>query len=194
MKKGLKFQVLGALLIMGAGFGVTGCKSAPALSQDDAQKMVQAYYDLQPASGFIINVNETGLKQGFDAKYWKLTKVYPNKRWADYDLTDEGKKVLTLNGGGNTIQWRPDDQGKGHFYVTTVATNHPKIKEVQDPQDDVVPGVDTAKTAAFSETVNMTGIPDPLQAIAHNTGNVLTSRRHADFALDGGAWKVHGVH
>ena len=194
MKKALKFQVLGALLLMGAGWWFTGCKSAPDLSKADAQKMIQAYLDQQPAETFIINVNETGLKQGFDAKYWKLTKVYPNKRWADYDLTDDGKKLVTLNGGGTTIQWRPDDTGKGHFYVTTVATSHPKVKDVQDPQDDIVPGVDPAKSAVFVEDVNLSGLPDPLQEMAHNTGNVLSSRRHADFALDGGNWKVHDVH
>lgn len=194
MKKAGTLQMMGALLLMGAGLGIAGCNSAPDLSQADAQKLIQAYYDQQPATTFIINVNQTGLKQGYDAKYWKLTKVYPNKRWADYDLTDDGKKILTLNGGGTTIQWRPDDDGRGHFYVTTVASNHPKIKEVGDPQDDVVVGVDKAKTAPFTEAVNFTGIPDPLQNIAHNPGNTLTTRRHADFAYEGGAWKVHGIH
>jgi hypothetical protein len=194
VKKLLKLQVLGALLLMGAAWWMAGCKSTPALSQADAQKMIQGYLDQQPAENFIINVNETGLKQGFDAKYWKLTKVYPNKRWADYDLTDDGKKLVTLNGGGTTIQWRPDDMGKGHFYVTTVATAHPKVKDVQEPQDDIVPGVDTAKSAVFTQNVDLTGLPEPLQTIAHNPGNVLSSRRHADFALDGGNWKVHDVH
>ena len=194
MNKGLKCKVLCALLVIGAGWWVMGCKSAPALSQADAQKLIQAYYDQQPPTSFVINVNDTGLKQGYDAKYWKLTKVYPNKRWADYDLTDEGKKVLTLNGGGTTIQWRPDDQGEGHFYVTTVATNHPKVKEVEDPQDDIVPGVDTAKSTRFTEDANLGGLPDPLQQMAHNVGNVLSSRRTADFALEGGSWKVHDVH
>jgi hypothetical protein len=194
VKRALKFEVLGALLLMGAGWWIAGCKSTPDLSKADAQKLVQSYLDQQPAETFIINVDERGLKQGFDAKYWKLTKVYPNKKWADYDLTDDGKKLVTLNGGGTTIQWRPDDMGKAHFYITTVATGHPKVKDVQDPQDDIVPGVDTAKSAVFHEDVDLTGLPDPLQEMAHNTGNVLSSKRHADFALDGGNWKVHGVH
>lgn len=194
MKTALKFEVLGALLLMGAGWWMAGCKSTPDLSKADAQKLIQSYLDQQPATNFIINVNEIGLKQGFDAKYWKLTKVYPNKKWADYDLTDDGKKVMTLNGGGTTIQWRPDDLGKGHFYVTTVQTYHPKVKEVGDPQDDIVPGVDTAKSAKFTEDADFTGVPDTLQQIAHNPGNVLSSRRTADFALDDGNWKVHDVH
>jgi hypothetical protein len=194
VKRVLKFEVLGALLLMGAGWWIAGCKSTPDLSAADAQKLVQSYLDQQPPTNFIINVNEIGLKQGFDAKYWKLTKVYPNKKWADYELTDDGKKLVTLNGGGTTIQWRPDDLGKGHFYVTTVQTYHPKVKEVSDPQDDIVPGVDTAKSAKITEDADLTGLPDPLQQIAHNPGNVLSSRRTADFALDGGSWKVHDVH
>lgn len=194
MKRVLNLRALGALLVLGAGLWVMGCKSTPPLLQADAQKMIQAYEDQQPATSFIINVDADGLRQGFDAKYWKLTKVYPNKRWADYDFTDDGKKVLTLNGGGTTIQWRPDDQGKAHFFVTTVQTNHPKVKEVADPQDDVVPGVDTAKSAAFTEDVNFTGVPDPVVQMAHNPGNFLSSRKHADFALVNGAWTVHGIH
>jgi len=195
VKKALNLQVVGTVLLMGAGLlWVAGCKSAPDLKQDDATKLIQAYYDGQPASGFIVNVNEMGLKQGLTANYWKLTKVYPNKLWADYTLTDEGKKLLSLNGGGDVIQWRPDSDGKGHFYATTLTSNHPKIKDVQDPQDDVVVGVDTAKTAAFTEAVNFTGVPQPLQDIAHNPGNTLSTRRHADFALDNGAWKVHAIH
>ena len=193
MKRAMKYGLLGVLSIMGAGWAVTGCKSAPELSQADAQKLIQAYYDQQAATTIIINVDQDGIRQGVTAKYWKLIKAYPNNRWADLDVTDDGKKVLTLNGGGNTIQWRPDEQGKGHFYITTVAANHPKIKEVGDPQDDVVPGVDTAKSCRFTEEANFTGVPDPLQQIAHNPGNVLTSRRTADFALDSGNWKVHSV-
>lgn len=192
MKRAFDFRVLGVVLIV--GLALSGCKSAPELSQADAQKLIQAYYDQQPPTTITINVDQNGIRQGVTAKYWKLAKAYPNNRWADLDLTDEGKKALTLNGGGNTIQWRPDDQGKGHFYVTTVASNHPKIKEVADPQDDVVPGVDTAKSTKFTEDANFTGVPDPLQQIAHNPGNILTSRKTADFALDNGAWKVHDVH
>src|ERR1700686_4800349 len=120
-KKGGNLGALGAMLLMGAGLWVSGCKSAPPLSQDDALKQIQAYYDQQPASSITINVNETGMKQGYAAKYWQLTKIYPNKLWADYTLTDDGKKALTLNGASTVIEWRPDTEGKGHFFVTTVA-------------------------------------------------------------------------
>ena len=43
VKRALKFEVLGALLLMGAGWWMAGCKSAPDLSKADAQKLVQSY-------------------------------------------------------------------------------------------------------------------------------------------------------
>jgi hypothetical protein len=191
VKRAFQSGLLGVLML-GAGLAVTGCKSAPPLSQADAQKMIEAYYEQQPPASVNIYVDSTGLRQGFDAKYWKLTKVYPNKRWADYDLTDDGKKTVKLD-AGNTIQWRPDDQGKAHFYVTTVQANRPVIKEVSDPQDDVVPGVETAKSCKFTVDANLTGLPNPLQQMAHNEGNILSERHTAEFALENSAWKIHDV-
>jgi len=194
VKSAMKLQLWGAVLIMGTGLAVTGCKSVPSLTQADAQQLIQAYYDQQPPVPVNIYVDMTGLKQGSDAKYWKLVKQYPaNKNWGDLDLTDEGKKVFKLDGGGTTIQWRPDDQGKGHIYVNTVQTTHPVIKEVADPQDDVVPGVDTAKSCKFTADANLNGLPDPVKQMAHNVGNILSQRHTADFALEGGAWKVHDI-
>jgi hypothetical protein len=193
VRKLLNLQVFTASVLMTSGLLLSGCKSTPELTQANASTLIQAYYDQQPAEGMIISVNEMGLKQGLTAGYWKLTKVYPNKVWADYTLTDDGKKALALNGASTVIEWRPDTEGKGHFFVTTVATNHLKAKDVQAPEDDVV-GVDTAKTAAFTQSVNMTGVPQPLQDIAHNPGNTISSRRHADFTYENGAWKVHSIH
>lgn len=193
MKSVKKVQLLVAVLMMGTGLAMTGCKSVPPLSQADAQKLIEAYYAQQPATSVNIYVDSNGLRQGYEAKYWKLTKVYPNRRWADYDLTDEGKKVLKLESGKTTLEWRPDEQGAGHFYVTTLQTNHLLIKEVADPQDDVVPGVETAKSAKFTEESNLTGLPDPVKQMAHNTGNILTNRKTAEFALENGAWKVHSI-
>lgn len=194
MKKGWNVQILGALLLAGAGLWVTGCKSAPELSQADAQKMIQADYDSHPAAGAGIYINEVGLKQGLNAKYWKLTKVYPNNRWADYALTDDGKKVLKLEGGGDLIQWRPEDGNNFHFYVITAQQNHFRVKEIGDPEDGIVPGVDKAKSVTFSETLNLDGVPQPLVDLAHNAGNKLSSKKTADFALDNGTWKLHGIH
>lgn len=193
MKRVAKFQAFGALLAMGAGLWLAGCKSTPELSQADAQKLIQAEYDSRPAAGAGVYVNEIGLKQGLTDKYWKLTKVYPNNRWADYTLTDDGKKVLKLDSGGDVIEWRPETGNNSHFFVTTVQTNHFKAKDVEAPQDEVVPGVDKAKSAAFSETLNLDGVPQPLDDLAHNAGNKLSSRKHANFSFENGAWKLHSI-
>jgi len=194
VKSVMKLQLWGAVLIMGAGLAVTGCKSAPALSQADAQKLIQDYNDQQPPISTHIYVDYNGLKQGVDAKYWKVVKAFPaNKNWGDLDLTDEGKKVFKLEDGTTTIHWRPDEQNKGHFYVDTVVGSHPKISEVSEPQDDVVPGVDTAKSCKFTATANLDAQPDKVKQMAHLQGNILTGRHTAEFALDNGAWKIHAI-
>ena len=193
MRMALKFYMAGAVAFMGAGLLLNGCKSAPELSQADAAKMIQAEYDSRPAAGAGVYVNEFGLKQGLTAKYWQLVKIYPNNRWADYKLTDEGKKVLTLQGGGDTIEWRPEQGNNSHFYVVTTKANHFTAKEVEAPQDEVVPGVTTAKSAAFNETLNFDGVPQPIVDLAHNAGNKLSSKKHADFAFEGGSWKLHSI-
>jgi hypothetical protein len=194
VKTVLKLQLWGAVLVMGASLAVSGCKSAPPLTQEDAQKLIQAYYDQQPPTPVHIYVDYTGLKQGTDAKYWKVVKVFPaNKNWGDLDLTDEGKKVYKLDDGSTTIHWRPDEQNKGHFYISTAQANHSKISEVSEPQDDVVPGVDTAKSCKFTTTANLDGMPDPVKQMAHDVGNILTQRHTADLALENGAWKVHAI-
>jgi hypothetical protein len=186
--------MLGALLLAGAGLWVTACKSTPELTQTDAQKLIQADYDSRPAAGAGIYINEIGLKQGLNDKYWKLTKVYPNNRWADYTLTDDGKKVLKLQDGGDVIQWRPEDGNNFHFYVVTLQQNHFRVKDVSGPEDGVVPGVDKAKSATFSETLNLDGVPQPLSDLAHNAGNQLSSKKTADFSYENGAWKLHEIH
>jgi len=194
VKSAFKWQLLGAVLTVGASLAVTGCKSAPELTQADAQKLIQAYYDQQPAEAVHIYVDYTGLKQGVDAKYWKVVKAFPaNKTRGDLDLTCGTKKVDKLDDGSKTIHWRPDEQNKGHFYVTTAQATHPKISEVSDPQDDVVPGVDNAKSCKFSTTSNLEGLPDTVKQMAHDVGNSLSQRHTADFSLDNGAWKVHGI-
>lgn len=193
VRMSLKFCVFGSLALMGVGLMLTGCKSKPPLTSADALALIQAEYDNRPAAGATIAVFETGLKQGLTAKYWKLTKVYPNQRWADYTLTDEGKKVLKLANGGDVIEWRPEPGSEPHFAVITVAANHWKARDVQDPQDEIVPGVDTAMGAAFTEMVNLDGVPEPLQDMAHSPRNKLSAKRQADFALVGGAWKLHGI-
>ena len=196
MRNMLRRKALGAIALLGAGmFLVAGCKSAPELTQDQAQAMIQAKYDQTPPAGINITVNKLGMNMGITDGYWKLTKVYPNRFWADYTLTDEGKKAVKLPAGGDTIQWRPDSAGDQNFTVViqTAAANHLKARDVHTPASEVLPGSETSMGAQFTEAVDLTGVPQPLQDIAHNPGNQLSTKRQADFVLDGGAWKLRAI-
>jgi hypothetical protein len=170
---------------------LTGCKSAPELTSAQAQALIQARYDQTPAVGANVVVDDLGMRMGATAKYWNRTTIYPNKFWADFKLTPDGKKALKLQDGTDLIKWRPDnaDDKDYSIVVVTVAANHLKAHDVQDPQDD-----GGGKGASFTEAVNLDGVPDALQQIAHNPGNKLSSKRQAEFALDGGAWKLVSIH
>ena len=195
VRNNLQMQVLGAVALLGVGMVLGGCKSAPDLSQSQAQTLVQAYYDQQAPQPVSILVNNDGMVQGALAKYWNRTTIYPNKYWADFKLTDDGKKVVKLPAGGDKIEWRPSSlDDKDYTYrMVTVQANHLRARDVAAPQDEMLPGVDTAKGADFTEGVDLTGVPDTLQQIAHNPGNRLSAKRHADFALVNGAWTVKAV-
>jgi len=176
---------------MGAGLLLTGCKQAPVLTAAQAQALIQAKYDQAPAAGADIAVSDLGMRMGATDKYWNRTTIYPNRFWADFKLTDEGKKALKLQDGSDVIKWRPDSaDDKGYtIVVVTVAASHLKARDVQDPQDDL----GGTKTAVYSEAVSLDDVPGPLQDIAHNPPNKLSSKKTATFALDGGAWKLTGI-
>ena len=195
VKQLLNFKALGAVVLLGAGLGMTGCNSAPELTQADALKLVQAGYDKAAPAGITIFVDDLGMRQGATAKYWDRTTIYPNKYWADFKLTDAGKKAVKLENGGDTIEWRPasEDDKAYNVKMTTLQANHLRAHDLGEIEDSVIPGVEHAKTAGFTEGVDLTGVPDTLQQIAHNPGNRLSTKRHADFALVNGAWTVHGV-
>jgi hypothetical protein len=195
VKRLLNFKALSAVVLMGAVFLVAGCNSAPDLTQADALKLVQAGYDKAAPEGITIFVDDLGMRQGATAKLWDRTQIYPNKYWADFKLTDAGKKVVKLENGGDVIQWRPAsaDDKSYNIKMITVQANRLRAHDLGTIEDSVIPGVEHAKTAGFTEGVDLTGVPDTLQQIAHNPGNRLSIKRHADFALVNGAWTVHGV-
>lgn len=195
VKNTKKMMILGASAFLGAGLLLTGCKSAPELTSANAQALIQAKYDQTPAVGANITVDDLGMRQGAAAKYWERTTIYPNKFWADFKLTAEGKKAVKLPDGSDVIKWRPENAGDTKFsvIVQTVAANHLKAKDVKEPQDETVPGVTTAKGVQFNESVSLDGVPDALQNIAHNPGNKLSTKRQADFSLEDGAWKLHSI-
>lgn len=182
---------MGAIVLLGAGVLLAGCKSAPPLTKADALAMIQAKYDQAPAAGVSITVGDLGMRQGVLDKYWVEAKRYPNGYWADFALTPDGKKALKLASGGDVIQWRPENPADKSFVVVVVtqAANHLKARDISDIQDEV----GGMKTAEYTEDVNLDGVPGPLQDIAHDPGNRLSNTRQADFVLVNGAWKLQSI-
>ncbi len=74
------------------------------------------------------------------------------------------------------------------YSMSTVALNHLKARGLGDVQD-----VGPSKVASYYEDVVLTGVPDALSNIAHNPGNVLSTRRQATFVLENGAWKLQST-
>jgi hypothetical protein len=188
------FVSVAALLVAGLTLAFTGCKSAPELATAEAQKQIQAKYDAGPAASVNILVDDQGMQQGAVGKLWTRTKVYPNRYWADFTLTADGKKAVKPADGSDTIQWRPEgpDDKKYSIAIATVAQTRARVKDAQDAQNEVVDG-GKGKSVAFSEVVGFEGVPQVLQQIAHHPGNKLSTRHEAKFVLDGGAWKLKDV-
>ncbi len=195
MTKILNLKTLGAVVLIASGLMVAGCKSAPELTSTQALAMVQAKYDQTPGVGINILVNDVGMRQGVTAKLWDRTKVYPNKLWADFKLTPDGKKTVVLPGGGDTIEWRPASPGDTTYTIvmTTAAANHLRAHDMGELQDEMLPGANAAKTGKFTEGQNLTGVPQVLQDIAHNPGNRLSAKKQADFALENGTWALKSI-
>jgi hypothetical protein len=196
VKKMLNWKSLGVAVLVGFAFVVAGCKSAPELSKEQALKMIQDKYDQTAPVGVNILVDDAGMRLGATSKLWDRTKVYPNRLWADFKLTPEGKKAVVLPGGGDMIEWRPAslEDKKYSIVVTSTAANHLRAKDLGDLQDEMLPGADTAKAGKYTEVANLTGIPEPLQhIIADNPLNKVSSRKQADFALENGSWQLKRI-
>ena len=194
--KMLNWKTLGVVAVMGAGLVISGCKSAPELSKDQALKMVQDKYDQTAPVGVNVLVNDSGMRLGATAKLWERTKVFPNRLWADFKLTAEGKKAVVLPAGGDTIEWRPASlEDKTYsIVVTTTAANHLRAKDMGDLQDEMLPGADTAKAGKYTEAANLQGVPDTLQhIIEENPLNKVSTKKQADFALENGAWVLKRI-
>lgn len=185
-----KLKVAGAMALLGAGLIVAGCKAAPPLSEQQAQAMIQAKYDQAAPAPITITLKDPGIVQGVDAKYWNRTKVYPNHLWADFTLTPDGKKLISVPGGGDVIEWRPMtvDDKRYSVNVNTVTSTHLKATNVRNIESEMFPGASKAMGCDYDEVVDFKGIPGPLSAIGHNPGNQISIQRHADFALVDGAW------
>jgi len=191
----MNWKNLGVLFVGLSGLIVVGCKSAPDLTPTQALALVQAKYDQTAPVGTNILVNDAGMRAGATAKLWDRTKVYPNKLWADFKLTPDGKKAVTLPGGGDVIEWRPDSLDDQNYTIvmTTVAANHLRAHDMGDLQDEMMSGSAASKEGKFTEGVNLTGVPQLLQDIAHNPGNKLSTRKQADFTLENGSWTLKSI-
>ena len=62
-----------------------------------------------------------------------------------------------------------------------------------DLQDEMMGGSGTSKMGNYTEGVNLTGVPQVLQDIAHNPGNRLSTKKEADFSLENGAWVLKNI-
>lgn len=182
-------KIFGVLAILTTGAFIGGCKSAPPLSQADAQAMIQTKYDQTPPEPFTIVLTDAGMQQGVSDKYWTGVKKYPNGYWGDFKLTDLGKKQVKLADGGDVIKWRPDspDDLRYAYSMSTVALNHLKARSLGDIQD-----VGATKVVQYYEDVVL-NVSDTLSTIIHNPGNQLSSHRQATFVLDNGAWKLQSI-
>lgn len=190
MKNAVKIQALAALVLLGAGGLLAGCKSAPDLTQDQAKAMIQAKYDKDPGTVFNIAVDDRGMQQGVHDNYWVGVKRYPNGYWGDFKLTPAGMKVVKLESGGDTILWHPDGPNQPNYTIVVVplVTCKLKTRNIGDVQT-----VADTKTVTYIEDVDLSSLPAPLQDIAQNPGNKLSTSRVATFALVNGAWTLQSI-
>ena len=190
MKNAVKFRIAGAMALVSTGLILAGCKSAPPLTGTQAQALIQAKYDQAAPTPITISLTDPGIVQGVTDKYWDRTKVYPNGLWADFTLSPDGKKLISVPGGGDVIQWRPMTLGDKNYSVNvdTVMASRLRALNVRNVQSEVLPGASNGMGCDFDEVVNFTGVPAPLAAIGHNPGNQISIQRHADFTLLNGAW------
>jgi hypothetical protein len=190
VKKNKEAWILAATAVLGAGLMAIGCKQAPQLTQDSATSMIEANYAQAAPVPTTIVVNDLGMREGVTAKYWTGVKKYPNGYWADFKLTDDGKKLVKLANGEDTISWRPNGPDDPHYAITltTVAASRLKAENLGEVEDN-----GNGKVVSFTEAIDLSGLPGPLQGIARNPGNTLTALRQANFVLTNGAWTLQSV-
>jgi hypothetical protein len=178
------------LALLSAGGFLAGCKSAPDLTQDQAKAMIQAKYDSGPGTVFNIAVDDVGMQKGVHANYWAGVKRYPNGYWGDFKLTPDGAKVVKLQSGGDTIQWRPEGPKDPTYTIIVVPLTASKLK--LHSMGDVQTIADT-RTVTYMEDVDLSNLPAPLQGIAQNPANKLSTKRMATFNLANGAWTLQSI-
>ena len=189
MKIAVKMQALAAVALLGVGVMLSGCKSGPELSKDQAQALIQAKYDAMPGTKLDIAVGDRGMQQAVTAGYVTGLKRYPNGYWADFKLTPAGAKVISIS-GGDVIQWRPRQPSDPRYVITATSVALTKLK-ARDLGEVTAAGDN--KTVSFTEDVNLSALPAALQEMARNPGNKLTDKKTATFALVNGAWAIQKI-
>lgn len=178
--------------VMVLGVLVAGCAMKPKLTSQQALTLIQAQYDQQPPVSAVIFVNDDGMKAGVVAKYWDRSKAYSNKYWADFKLTDAGKKVIKLPDGGDTIAWHPESATDTKYVITLspVVANHLKAASASDPQN----GVNAqTETVIYDEVASLQGAPPPVQEMARDSHTKVSTQRTATFVLENGEWKLQSI-
>ena len=108
-----------------------------------------------------------------------------------FPITPDGKKVIKLSSGGDTIQWHPESSSDKTFVVeaSTVATSRLKARDISDLQD----AGDSLKTATYAEDKVLDGLPTALKDIIQDPTNKISTKRTATFSLVDGAWKLQST-
>jgi hypothetical protein len=185
-----KMQALVAMALLSVGLAVAGCKSAPELTKQQAESLIQAKYSSLAGQPVSITIGDRGMQQGVSAGYWTGLKRYPNGYWGDFKLTPAAQKLMKLDAGGDVIQWRPSAPQDPHYAlsVTSLAT----VKLKADDLGDVTDSGDN-KTVSFNEQLDLSPLPAPLAEMAHNPGNRLSTKKTATFVLNNGTWALQSI-
>lgn len=191
MARRIRFAVL--LAGVAALVSLTGCK--PELTNEQALALIQAHYAQAAPVALTFKIDQTALADGNKAKYWGISKHYPNNLWADFTLTEEGKKLIKLPNGKDVFEWRQDPTGKFQYEMMTAAPLGLKARDVSEIRKEIVPGVKgQGRVVVFKESYDLSSLPSDLQnVILDNTANKLATTRQADMAFENGAWVFHDL-
>jgi len=142
VKNAGKMKVLGGLAILGAGLLLNGCKHVPDFTAANAQALIQADYDSKRLRARL-SKSTIGLEAGVDGQLLEADEGLSQQNVGRLHAHGRWQEGVDASRGRRRDQWRPDQiaSASPHFYVVTMAAKPFKAKDVQDPQDEVLPGV-----------------------------------------------------
>jgi hypothetical protein len=97
---------------------------------------------------------------------------------------------VKLPGGGAVIQWRPESPTDSRYVIVVVplVSSRQKTRSLGEVQS-----LGDSRTVTYFEDVDLSGLPDGLQNIAHDPMNKLSTQRVATFVLTNGAWTLQSI-